>query len=181
MKYLIASDIHGSASGCEKMLEWYEEYGCERMILLGDFLYHGPRNDIPGEYDVKSVAEMLNKYAGVIYAVRGNCDSDVDQMMFEFPIQAEYMILAEGGKSYFCTHGHHYNCGHLPPIMGVDVLLTGHTHVPACENHIDYIYCNPGSTSIPKGGSQKSFMIMEGNHLEWHALSDGHIYMQTDL
>ena len=95
MKYLIGSDIHGSSESCKKMLEWYEEYHCERMILLGDYLYHGPRNDIPGAYDVKSVAEMLNKYASVIYAVHGNCDSDVDQMMFEFPIQAEYLLLSE--------------------------------------------------------------------------------------
>ena len=181
MKYLIASDIHGDAQCCEQLIRHYEELGCERMILLGDYLYHGPRNGVPGGYDVQMVASMLNKYAAAIYAVRGNCDADVDKKMFDFPIEAEYFIIAEGGKAYFCTHGDRYNCGHLPPIMGVDVLLTGHTHVPACENHIDYIYCNPGSVSIPKGGSQRSFMVLSQNHLEWRSLDDGHVYMQTDL
>lgn len=181
MKYMIASDIHGSAESCSRLLGYYEEYGCERLVLLGDLLYHGPRNDLPSGYDVRTVADMLNKYAAVIYAVRGNCDADVDKKMFDFPIEARYMVLTEGGKAYFATHGDRYNCGHLPPIMGVDVLLTGHTHVPACENHIDYIYCNPGSVSIPKGGSCKSFMIIEGNHLEWRALDDGRIYMSTDI
>jgi putative phosphoesterase len=180
MRYLIASDIHGADECCKKMLEWYEEYGCERMILLGDFLYHGHGGAVPG-YDSKAVAEMLNRYASVIYAVNGNCDQDDDQMLFDVSIQADYLLITEGGKAYFCTHGHYYNCGHLPSVMGIDVLLTGHTHVPACENHIDYIYCNPGSVSLPRGMSKKSFMILEGNHLEWHALSDGHIFMQTDL
>ncbi len=173
MKYLIASDIHGFADSCRRMLGWYEAYGCERLILLGDLL--------AGGFEGKQVADMLNPYAPAIYAVNGNCDSEEDQMMLEFPIGAEYVLIPEGGKTYFCTHGHYYNCGHLPPIMGVDVLLTGHTHVPACENHIDYIYCNPGSVSLPKGMSVKSFMTLEGNHLEWHALSDGRVYMQTDL
>ena len=177
MRYLIASDIHGSDECCEKLTGYYEELGCERIILLGDLLYHG----IYGDGDSLQVAEMLNRYASVIYAVRGNCDWEEDQQLFEFPMMAEYILISEGGKAYFCTHGHYYNCGHLPPIMGVDVMLTGHTHVPACENHIDYIYCNPGSVSLPRGGSQRSFMILEGSHLEWRALSDGHIYLQTEL
>ena len=181
MKILIASDIHGSAECCEKMIKWYEDLGCDRMILLGDLLYHGLRKDPTGSFDSEKVAEMLNRYAPVIYAVEGNCDNDQDQMLLEFSIQAEYAMITEGGKAYFCTHGHYYNCGHLPPIMGIDVLLTGHTHVPACENHIDYIYCNPGSLALPRGMSKKSFMILEGNHLEWRSLSDGRVYMQTDM
>ncbi len=181
MKYLIASDIHGNAAACEKLIAYYENNGFDRLVLLGDLLYHGPRNDLPGSYDVKRVYEMLNRHAAEILSARGNCDSDVDQKVLEFPCKAEYFIFAEGGKCYFATHGDRYNCGHLPPILGVDVLLTGHTHVPACENHIDYIYCNPGSVGIPKGGSCCSFMTLEGNHLEWHSLEDGHVYMQTEL
>jgi len=181
MKYLVASDIHGAARACEKVLQYYKENKCDRLVLLGDLLYHGPRNDIPGEYDVRAVAEMLNKYSKDIISVRGNCDAEVDQCMFEFPIQAEYVLFAESGIGYFATHGDHYNCGHLPPIQGVDVLLTGHTHVPACENHIDYIYCNPGSVGIPKNGSCRSFLIIEGKQLSWHSVEDGHVYMQTDL
>lgn len=181
MKYMIASDIHGNADACEKLIGYYENGGFDRLVLLGDLLYHGPRNELPLVYDVKRVYQALNKHAMEIYCVRGNCDSDVDQKVLEFPIQAEYMLITEGGKCFFATHGDRFNCGHLPPINGVDVLLTGHTHVPACENHIDYIYCNPGSVGIPKGGSVRSFMTLEGSHLEWHSLEDGHVYMQTDI
>lgn len=181
MKYVIASDIHGSAGDCETLINFYEKYNAKRLVLLGDLLYHGPRNDLPNSYDTRITAELLNKYAAQIYSVRGNCDADVDQKMLEFPIKADYLILTENGKAFFATHGHMYNNGHLPPIQGIDILLTGHTHVPACEKHPDYMYINPGSVSIPKGGSVKSFMTLEDNHLEWHALDDGRVYLQYDL
>ena len=181
MKYIIASDIHGSAEDCEKLLEFYEKSKADRLVLLGDLLYHGPRNDPPSGYNTKTVAGMLNQYASKIYSVHGNCDADVDQKVLDFPIQADYLILTESDKAIFATHGHLYNCGHLPPIEGIDILLTGHTHVPACEKNIDYLYINPGSVGIPKGGSCKSFMTMQENHLQWHSLDDGHVYMQYDF
>ena len=114
MKYMFASDIHGSACYCRKMLEAYESQGAVRLILLGDLLYHGPRNDLPAEYDPKQVLAMLNRYQDQIYAVRGNCDSEVDQMVLEFPMMADYALLALNGKTIYATHGHVYHKEALP-------------------------------------------------------------------
>ena len=122
MKLLIASDIHGSAYYCRKMLEAYEKEGAQRMLLLGDILYHGPRNDLPKEYAPKEVIRMLNEKKNEIYAIRGNCEAEVDQMVLQFPVLADYMILFAGERAIYATHGHVYNENHLPPLKPGDVL-----------------------------------------------------------
>ena len=162
MKYFIASDIHGSAYYCEKMLEAYRREGADRLILLGDILYHGPRNDLPRDYAPKRVIEMLNPLKNEIFCVRGNCDTEVDQMVLDFPILADYALLDINGSTVFVTHGHKHNLSALPPMKAGDVLLHGHTHIPACETREGITYLNPGSVSIPKEGSKNSYMVLEG-------------------
>ena len=162
MKYFIASDIHGSAYYCEKMLEAYRREGADRLILLGDILYHGPRNDLPRDYAPKRVIELLGAVRDEVFCVRGNCDTEVDQMVLDFPILAEYALLEACGATVFVTHGHKHNLDSLPPLKAGDVLLHGHTHVPACETRDGITYLNPGSVSIPKEGSKHSYMVLEG-------------------
>ncbi len=161
MKLMIASDIHGSAYYCKKMLECYREEKARRLFLLGDLLYHGPRNDLPREYAPKEVIAMLNGVREELLCVRGNCDAEVDQMVLKFPILADSMILYLDGHMIYATHGHVYNEKNLPPLKRGDILLHGHTHVQAMENLEDYIYLNPGSVSIPKNGNENSYMIYE--------------------
>ena len=161
MRWIIGSDLHGSAEYTAKFLEAVESEKADRILLLGDILYHGPRNALPELYGPMQVYEMLNKYKDKILCVRGNCDAEVDQCVLEFPIMAEYMQIVDSGKMIFATHGDHYNTGHLPPLSGIDVLLHGHTHIPACEDHNGYIYCNPGSVSIPKDGPVHSYAVYE--------------------
>ena len=144
MKLVIASDIHGSAYYCRKLMEAYEREQGDKLILLGDLLYHGPRNDLPKEYAPKEVLGMLNERKEEILCVRGNCDTEVDQMVLEFPILADYGFFYERGRMIFLTHGHVYHEGHLPMLKKGDVLLHGHTHVPACRVHETYVYLNPG-------------------------------------
>lgn len=161
MKLLIASDIHGSAWYCEKLLEAYEREGAQRMILLGDILYHGPRNDLPKEYAPKEVIRMLNERKQEIYAVRGNCEAEVDQMVLEFPVLADYMVLFAGDKAIYATHGHVYNENNLPPMKPGDVLLHGHTHVLRADQVGDILILNPGSVSIPKEGNPPTYAVLE--------------------
>lgn len=167
MKWLIASDIHGSAKWCRKLLERYEAEGADRLLLLGDLLYHGPRNDLPEEYAPKQVIEMLNGLRQDILCVRGNCEAEVDQMVLAFPVLADYALLELGNRMIFATHGHVYNEGHLPPLHDGDILLHGHTHVPKCVDHETYIYMNPGSVSIPKEGSHHGYMTLESGTFRW--------------
>ncbi len=181
MRWIIGSDLHGSAEYTKKFLEAVDAEKADRVLLLGDILYHGPRNALPSEYDTMQVCSMLNRYKDKILCVRGNCDAEVDQCVLEFPILAEYMQIVDSGKLFFATHGDHYNTGHLPPLAGIDVLLHGHTHVPACEGHAGFIYCNPGSVSIPKGGSVHSYMTLEDGLLQWHRLSDRSVYKTYQL
>ena len=150
MKLVIASDIHGSAYYCRKLLKRLEEEKEDRLILLGDVLYHGPRNDLPKDYAPKEVIAMLNPLKEKILCVRGNCDAEVDQMVLEFPILADYGFLYEKGRMIFLTHGHVFNEKNLPMLGKGDILLHGHTHVPVCREHETYTYLNPGSVSIPK-------------------------------
>ena len=160
MKYMIASDIHGSAYYCRKMLDTYQKEGAERMLLLGDILYHGPRNDLPREYAPKEVIAMLNEYKNEIYAVRGNCEAEVDQMVLQFPVMADYCLLPLKNKVIYATHGHVYNAENLPPMKKGDILLHGHTHILTAERREDYILLNPGSVSIPKGGNVPSYAML---------------------
>lgn len=177
MKWLIASDIHGSAYYCKKLIEAYKHEKADRILLLGDVLYHGPRNDLPKEYAPKKVIEMLNALKNDIYCVRGNCDTEVDQMVLDFPILADYAAITTGDKFIYATHGHIYNTGNLPPLHDGDILLHGHTHVPVCEKHENYIYCNPGSVSIPKENSCHSYMTAEDGKLLWKDLENYEVYM----
>ena len=195
MRLMIASDIHGSARYCDRMIRAYEREKAERLLLLGDILYHGPRNDLPEGYAPKEVAAMLNERKDHLLCVRGNCDTEVDQMVLDFPVLAEYCLLelpcsnAQNGETgpaqrmstVFATHGHVYNPGHLPPLKEGDILLNGHTHIPARgeildENGARYMYLNPGSVSIPKEGSQHSYMIWENGIFTWKNL-EGEAYM----
>ena len=161
MKYMFASDIHGSAYCCKKMLEAYQKEQADRLVLLGDLLYHGPRNDLPREYAPKEVIKMLNDKKNEIYAVRGNCEAEVDQMVLEFPVMADYCILAVDGLTFYATHGHVYNQDHLPPMKSGDILIHGHTHVLKAEQREGYILLNPGSVSIPKEGNPPTYAVLE--------------------
>lgn len=173
MKLMIASDIHGSAYYCRKMLEAYEREEADRLLLLGDLLYHGPRNDLPKDYNPKEVIAMLNPHKDHLLCVRGNCDTEVDQMVLDFPVLADYCLLELGGQTVFATHGHHYHPDSLPPLKNGDILLNGHTHIPANEDKGNYTYMNPGSVSIPKAGSAHGYMIYDTTFI-WKDL-DGNI------
>jgi len=170
MKILIASDIHGSAYYCEKMLDAYEKERADKLLLLGDILYHGPRNDLPKDYAPKTVIAMLNERKEEILCVRGNCDTEVDQMVLEFPILAEYCILYTEGHMVFATHGHNFNEQKLPMLKKGDILLHGHTHVPVCKETDSYVYINPGSISIPKENSWHGYLILEDGRFTWKDL-----------
>lgn len=174
MKLLIASDIHGSAYYCDKLLKAYDREQAEKMLLLGDILYHGPRNDLPKEYAPKQVISMLNARREDILCVRGNCDTEVDQMVLEFPILAEYCILYAEGHMIFATHGHNFNEKNLPMLKKGDILLHGHTHIPVCKETENYVYVNPGSVSIPKEDSWRGYLILEDERFIWKDL-DGNV------
>ena len=177
MKWLIASDIHGSAYYCKKLIEAYKREKADKILLLGDVLYHGPRNDLPKEYAPKEVIAMLNALENEIISVRGNCDTEVDQMVLNFPVLADYAILTAENHMIYATHGHVYNNEKLPPVHKGDVLLHGHTHVPVCEKYETHIYMNPGSVSIPKENSPHSYMTFDGVRFEWKDL-DGEVYKE---
>lgn len=170
MKYFVASDIHGSATFCQRMLDAYFKEGADRLILLGDILYHGPRNDLPEGYAPKQVISMLNDVKSELFCVRGNCDTEVDQMVLDFPILADYALIPLGKRTVFVTHGHRYNTDSPPPMKQGDILLHGHTHVPACTEFNGCLYVNPGSVSIPKEDSWHGYMIIEDNRLVWKDL-----------
>ena len=170
MKWMIASDIHGSACYCEKLLAAYAREKADRLILLGDLLYHGPRNDLPRDYAPKRVIAMLNEKKDEILCVRGNCEAEVDQMVLEFPVLADYALLALENKTVFLTHGHVFNENHLPPLKDGDILLHGHTHVPCRHLHETHAYLNPGSVSIPKEDSWHGYMTLEGGEFVWKTL-----------
>ena len=180
MKILIASDIHGSAYYCEKLIDAYKKENADRLLLLGDILYHGPRNDLPRDYAPKKVAQMLNSIKDEILCVRGNCEAEVDSMMLDFPIMAEYCILYAENRMIFATHGHHFGETTPPPHNKGDVLLTGHTHIPLCREYEDYGYVNPGSVSIPKEGSKNAYMLLCDDRFIWKSL-DGEAYMEYKL
>ena len=182
MKWMIASDLHGSAYYCRKMLEAFEREGADRLFLLGDLLYHGPRNDLPREYAPKEVIPLLNWKKEKLLCVRGNCDAEVDQMVLEFPVLADYAVLPVGQRLIYATHGHIYHVKNLPPLAPGDVLLHGHTHVPAwTEFGQGNLYLNPGSVSIPKENSPHSYMTLEGNTMQWKELESSAVFHELTL
>lgn len=182
MKWMIASDLHGSAYYCRKMLEAFEREGADRLFLLGDLLYHGPRNDLPREYAPKEVIPLLNGKKEKLLCVRGNCDAEVDQMVLKFPVLADYAVLPVGQRLIYATHGHIYHVKNLPPLAPGDVLLHGHTHVPAwTEFGQGNLYLNPGSVSIPKEDSPHSYMTLEGNTMQWKELESSAVFHELTL
>lgn len=161
MKLMFASDIHGSYPACSKMLARFDAENAERLFLLGDLLYHGPRNDLPAGYAPKEVIKLLNSRKDKLFCVRGNCEAEVDQMVLEFPVLAEYALLFLEGRQIFVTHGHVYNTKNPPLIGSGDVLIHGHTHIQTVDTSNGYAYINPGSVSLPKEGNEPSYMVYE--------------------
>lgn len=176
MKIMIASDIHGSAYYCRKMLDRYAAEGADRLLLLGDLLYHGPRNDYPAEYDTRAVTALLNGVKDKLLCVRGNCDSEVDQMVLEFPMLAEYAFVEADGVRIFATHGHNYGPDNVPPLREGDYLLCGHIHLPVCRPMGHITYLNPGSLSLPKENTPCSYMTLENGVFTWHKLESGEVF-----
>lgn len=181
MKWLIASDIHGSALYCRALLEAYKREAACRLLLLGDLLYHGPRNDLPEGYAPKEVISMLSAVKEKIFCVRGNCEAEVDQMVLPFPVLGEYCLIESAGRLVFATHGHVYNTDNPPALSPGDLLLHGHTHIPAkVKTPAGWWYLNPGSVSIPKEGSAHSYMTLEEGLFTWRSL-DGVEYDRLEL
>ncbi|MCI6999189.1 MAG: phosphodiesterase [Clostridiales bacterium] len=162
MKLIIASDIHGSAFWCGKLMELVDREQPDKLVLLGDLLYHGPRNDLPRDYAPKQVIPMLSDLKDIIIAVRGNCEAEVDQMVLPFPCMAEFCELLLDGKTFYLTHGHHANPDNLPPLPEGSVFLFGHTHVKMDEVRSGIRCLNPGSVSIPKDGSHSCLVYENG-------------------
>ena len=178
MNIIIASDIHGSAYYCKMLLDRIREEAPSQIVLLGDILYHGPRNDLPKDYSPKEVIAMLNPLASKILCVKGNCESDVDGMVLDFPVDTEYAMLYFEKARIYLTHGHkirsdigNMNC----------ILINGHTHVPLCENKEGYLHLNPGSVSIPKEDSAHSYISFDGNTFVWKDVTSGKAYMEYSL
>ena len=182
MKIVFFSDVHGSPENVELLLEQIKSIQPDHLVLLGDALYHGPRNPLKPDYAPRVTAELLNSMKEKLTAVRGNCDSEVDQMMLEYPMMSDYAALLADGHRFFLTHGHHWNPGNPPPIGSGDVLCYGHTHIPQAERGSDNMtFFNPGSLSLPKGGYAPSFGIYEDHRLKVVELESGRIIFQTEL
>ncbi len=181
MKFMIASDIHGDAEYTRRLLAAFDNERADRLLLLGDILYHGPRNDLPPQYAPKEVIALLNPLRDRLLCVRGNCDTEVDQMVLDFPILADYAVIPAGDRLIYATHGHVYNTQNPPPLCRGDILLHGHTHVPvAVPFGNDNVYLNPGSVSIPKEDSPHGYMVFEGNAFLWKTL-DGDAYKEYTI
>ena len=181
MKFLIASDIHGSAKYCKMLLSAFQNEKADKMLILGDILYHGPRNDLPENYAPKEIIAMLNPLKDKLLCVRGNCDTEVDQMVLDFPILADYAVIPIKNRLLYATHGHKFNPQTPPPLSKGDILINGHTHVPKCENMGDFVYMNCGSVSIPKESSAHSYMVLEDGKFLWKNLLTGEIYNQFTI
>ncbi len=181
MKLFFASDLHGSLPATEKVLQFFEQSDAKTLILLGDLLNHGPRNPIPEGYNPAAVAERLNSYADKIISVRGNCDSEVDQMLLSFPMMSDYAwILLESGQRLFLTHGHTYNQEKLPPMGKNDVLVHGHTHIPAAEPWENGFFFNPGSVTFPRNHFAPSYGLLDGCELSVKTFN-GEVIAQTSI
>ncbi|WP_417349060.1 phosphodiesterase [Ferrimonas sp.] len=179
---LFISDIHGCLPALEKALEWADKLNCQHLVLLGDILNHGPRNPVPEGYNPPKVADLLNQHAERILAVRGNCDSEVDQMLCSFPLLADYSNMLLGNKRAFITHGHLWNDSKLPPLAQGDIICFGHTHIPMARWQNERLMFNPGSITLPKGGFAPSLghfdgtlltvMDLDGNTIEQAAIDE---------
>ena len=181
MKWMIASDLHGSYLYAQQMQQAFAREHADRLLLLGDLLYHGPRNDLPEGYAPKQVIPLLNSLKPYLLCVRGNCDAEVDQMVLDFPILADYAVLPVGDRLVYATHGHIHNLNNLPPLAPGDILLHGHTHIPAWTAFGEgNLYFNPGSLSIPKEHSAHSYMTLEGRTFQWKTL-DGEVYHEETV
>ena len=166
MKLFFASDIHGCFESAQRMISAFEQSGAQHLLLLGDILNHGPRNAIPNGYAPMKVVELLNTYGDKIIAVRGNCDSEVDQMLLNFPMMADYnWVLLPDGRRFFLTHGHIYRADNLPHLGAGDVMASGHTHLPVAEKQGEIILFNPGSVTIPRGDHKASYGLFDGSRL----------------
>jgi putative phosphoesterase len=173
MKLFFVSDLHGSLPATELVLEKYKTSGADYLVILGDVLNHGPRNPVPQGYQPAAVADLLNRYSDQILAVRGNCDSEVDQMLLDFPMLESYSwVLLENGTRIFLTHGHIYNSDNRPPLKAGDVLAYGHTHIPVAEKSGEQFIYNPGSITFPKGGHVASYGIFEDGIFKVLSFSD---------
>lgn len=186
MKYMIASDLHGSLYYTKLLWEAYEREQADKLIFLGDMLYHGPRNDLPRDYAPKTVMDLMNERKKELLCVRGNCDAEVDQMVLQFPMMADYAVFTQmdqKGEEHmiFATHGHIFNEKNVPMLKRGDILLHGHTHVSVCREHDDYIYMNPGSLSIPKEGTAHGYMTMENGLFLWKEIETGNVIMEYRL
>ena len=166
MRFLIISDIHGATDAFQLAIDAFQREHADYFVLCGDYLYHGPRNMLPIGYDPADLAPLLNTQKEKILAVRGNCDAEVDQLMFEFPMMGDYAVLDAGTETFFLTHGHLWNENRLPPVGMGTVLAHGHTHVPELKQlACGLTIFNPGSVSLPKGGSERSFGYFDGERL----------------
>lgn len=181
MKMMFASDIHGSLPATERVLAQFTRSGARWLVLLGDILNHGPRNALPEGYNPAGVASALNRYASSIIAVRGNCDSEVDQMLLDFPITAPWQQIVTGDRRLFLTHGHLYHPDNLPPLTSNDVLVFGHTHLPLAERRAQALLFNPGSISIPKGGYPASYGTLDAGILSIYALDDNAVIARLEI
>lgn len=180
MTWMAASDIHGSSLWCRRLLDAAEREKPDGLLLLGDLLYHGPRNDLPEGYAPKEVITMLNAYEGRLIAVRGNCDAEIDQTVLNFPIMADYALLMIGGRCVYASHGHLYDDLRLPLRVG-DYLLQGHTHVPCWAERDDGVtVLNPGSVSLPKDGSPRGYLMIDEEGVVWKDM-DGITYHRVDF
>lgn len=165
MKYMIVSDIHGDAECTAKFLSIFEREKCQGLIILGDILYHGPRNDLPSGYAPKRVIEMLNQLKESIIAIKGNCDAEVDEMVLQFPILSDPQFINLNGKRTLLTHGHKYDFDDIDG-KETDLILHGHTHLLRIESDVSgATVVNPGSVSIPKGGNANTFAIFDENEI----------------
>lgn len=180
--FLIASDLHGDADCTRLLLDRLEEENPTKLVLLGDLLYHGPRNDLPAGYRPKEVISLLNSVSDRILCVRGNCDTEVDQMVLNFPILADYAVLLCGDRLAYLTHGHRWNAENPPNLAPGELLLMGHTHVPLAEPFGTRNLCiNPGSVSIPKAGSGKSYLVYRDGVFIWKSLETGQSYQTLSV
>ena len=180
MKYIFASDIHGSAFYCRELVENFKREKADRLILLGDLLYHGPRNALPREYDPMAVAQMLSSEELCAMGVRGNCDAEIDQDVLGFPMFADYALMCYSSRSIVLSHGHIFSPEHLPPMRYGDVFISGHIHVPVCENKNGILIINPGSVSIPKEESPHSYLSLEDGLFQWKDMA-GKVYKEYRL